>query len=253
MLDILKEGVIIKSRNGNALTAYNKTVKFDMSNNRFPILNVRKIFYKGVIGELRSFIDGCKTNECFIKNGCNFWTIFKETDGSLNLDYVEKLNGNNQLRDVINNMKTDPHSRRHVIDLWSHENVQGNKLSLPCCHYSYIFNIDADKKIHMTWVQRSLDCVIGAPSDFILAGLLMQAIATETRYKMGTVTMLFANAHLYEEHIEDVHKMLKRKVLEPQPKFKRAPQYTKIENEASLNIELIDYNPNEPMKFLLKA
>jgi len=106
-------------------------------------------------------------------------------------------------------VKTDPESRRHVISLWNHSNVQSGSLSLPCCWYSMIFTV-IDGILHMQWIQRSVDTMVGLPSDVYLAYKFMEHVANYADLTVGTCQFALSNVHIYSEHIEDAGKLLTR-------------------------------------------
>ena len=136
---ILKEGKWVEGRNGRTLSIPFHSFTINAKDWR---LTLRKVPYKGVEGEFKTLIDADNplTNvKQFKDNGCNYWDKFASEDGSLRLDYYNRLHP--QLEDVIENIKKDPYSRRHVVSLWHHENVQSGILSLPVCWYSFIFTV----------------------------------------------------------------------------------------------------------------
>lgn len=203
---VLDQGSKQECRNGSQIIipAYSFTINW-----KDWRLNLRKMNYKGVEGEFSTLLDPTPLTNVkqFKDNGCNYWDMFAAEDGSLNLDYHNELH--KQLWDVIDEIIINPNSRRHVIDLWSHENVQDGVLSLPCCHYSYIFSV-INGTINLVWNQRSADVALGVPSDVYLGHLLLNYIADQTGTIPGTMTFNLANVHLYEQHINDAKILLTR-------------------------------------------
>lgn len=239
---ILNEGIFQQGRNGRTLSIFGTTMKYDLANG-FPLLNMRKIYYKGVVGEFLSFIGDAKTLEEFESNGCPFWKLWADEDGTLRLDYPPR----EQLGYVIDLIKNEPTSRRILIDLWNPDNR--GKLSLDPCHTQYQFSV-REGRLNMIWTQRSVDFAIGAPSDFILAALYVITIANECNLLPGELTFNFGDTHLYEEHIEQFTKLMRA------PCCHTAVDYECSESIYSLSrwpLEIINYNPAEPVKFLLKA
>lgn len=235
-----------KGRNGNTYSIFGTQLQHDMANG-FPILSIRKIFWKGVLGEFISFLQDAKSVQEFEANGCNYWKLWAEDDGSLKLDYPPRK----QLDYVIDLIKNDPESRRIIIDLWNPENR--GKLSLDPCHTQYQFSVRNGNRLDMIWNQRSVDYAIGAPSDFILAGLYVTTIANECGLTPGIITFNFGDTHLYEEHYEDFKTMIETYYYNKTPKNVqyKLEATTKTINKDSL--ELIDYDPVQNIKFLLKA
>ena len=206
---ILDNGTMIKGRNGKALTVPFYSFILDFTDNSWK-LTLRKTYYKGIKAEWNTLMD-LKTPltnvSQFETNGCNYWSLWAKKDGSLNLDYYNMLHP--QLEDVIENIKKDPNSRRHVVSLWNHNNVQLNKLSLTCCWEQMIFSI-INNKVYMTFNIRSNDLMLGQQADVYLAYLFMEHVAKETGYKMGHCMFGISNLHIYEEHIDNAKKLLNR-------------------------------------------
>ena len=156
--NVLSNGKPKQGRNGTTISLPGTQLKFDGLN--IPLLNGRKIYYKGILGEFAAFMHGCTTVEEFKKLGCNYWDNWAN-DGKLNIDYVNQihkceviLNNNvyTQLEALKIGLRNDPMSRRHMINLWVPKNLHA--LSLPCCHYSYQFIVDNDN--YLTYMINNL-------------------------------------------------------------------------------------------------
>jgi thymidylate synthase len=201
--DILSNGKSTEGRNGKTLRLIGTQLKFDVRDNKFPILQMRHYPYEGVIGEFAAFCKEPKSIKDFEEFGCNYWKKWADEDGKLRVDYGNawfNFNGANQIEWLRNEIKTNPNSRRLIISSWNPTNVISANLSLPCCHHTYQFIIDGDE-MHMIWIQRSADTMLGIPADAILAALFLITLANETGYKPAEITMQFADTHIYEEHI----------------------------------------------------
>ena len=242
--NILNNGKLIKGRNGDTLEVFGTQLKLDVSNNQFPMITGRKMFSRGIIGEFLAFIQtDCTHLTDFTDRGCNYWKLWADKDGNLDIDYPP----GNQLYDIIEDIKSDPHSRRHIINLWNPQNLPS--LSLPCCHYSYQFNIQNDK-INMIWTQRSADTMIGVPSDMILATLYLHIVGMATGYKPNEIIMNFGSTLIYTEHLENVTEYLNAEIFKgPQIEIDDLPYTTLIHD----NFLISEYNYSDPIKFLLKG
>jgi thymidylate synthase len=234
---ILEQGTLVEGRNGNTLSVFGTTLKYDMAAG-FPILSMRKIYYRGVIGEFKSFLEDAKTVKEFEANGCNYWKLWADEDGSLRLDYPPR----EQLNYVIDLLKAEPTSRRAIISLWNPANR--GKLSLDPCHTQYQFSI-REGCLDMIWTQRSVDYAVGAPSDFILAALYVLTIAIALDVDPGIITFNFGDTHLYGEHIEEFVSMLSD--------YEQSPFVNYFYNPQTYGLTLINYEPKEARKFVLKA
>ena len=235
--EVLAKGIKRETRNGTTLSLFGTSMKFDIEEIGLPLLSWRKIFTKGVVGEFLGFLQDAKTVEEFEALGCPYWKLWADDEGKLELDYPPREQWDN----VIQSIKNDPMSRRHIINVWDHKRL--DELSLPCCHFNYQFYVRAGK-LDLIWTQRSLDIAVGLPSDLILACLYLEEIGQKTGLKPGRVTMNFGDSHIYEEHIDDLTNMI-------------------YSNEACLErldyvwdgteLSYEGYEPNKKIQFLLKG
>lgn len=255
---VLEQGELKPGRNGNTISLIGTQLKFDATN--IPLLNGRKIFYKGVVGEFSAFMNQCFRLKEFKDRGCNYWDAWASTKETLCLDYADQLHEiqvnikdawYSQLEALKIGLVNDKFSRRHIINLWRPENL--HLLSLPCCHYSYQFIVSTDNKLHMIWNQRSADTMVGIPSDMILAYLWVQCLSKELGFEPGIVTMNFGDTHIYKEHIAGAKQYLE--VLEPRliPIATLNDKFTSIENFYPDQLDIVQYEPHEAIKFELKV
>lgn len=198
---IMKDGEVRATRNGTTSAIFGETLKLDLSTIEIPLLIGRRIYNRGVFGEFSAFMHNAKSVEEFKNYGCNYWGLWADASGRLELDYSEQLfnfNGVNQLENLLVSLRNDPYSRRHIISLWRPDRF--DKISLHCCHYSYQFYVSNDHKLHMIWNQRSVDTMVGLPSDVLLAWLWVTLLSIELGYTPGTITFNLGDCHIYEEH-----------------------------------------------------
>ncbi len=204
---ILNNGEKQDCRNGYQLIIPSYAFTLDFARRDSHLLTLRKMFYKGVKAEFDVLTnDEPLTNVKQLEDaGCNYWKQWAGPSGELNLDYANMLKP--QLKQIINNIKTDPDSRRHVIELWNHENLE--ELSLPCCWHGLTFSV-INGTVHLKWSQRSVDTMVGLPTNVYLGWLFMSLVAEKCDLKMGTAMFSLSNIHIYEEHIENAYKLLDR-------------------------------------------
>ena len=173
-----------------------------------PLITSRKMYPRGIIGELKAFLKNAKTNEDFVKEGCNFWGAWADKQ----IDYARLLhdfNGIDQLNRTVIGLIEKPHSRKHVISLWD---PSSDTLQPPCViHYQWQV---LDGTLYMTWSQRSVDVMVGLASDMFSAWLWNQLMAKATGYQAGPVHMQLSAVHLYDVHNPEEY--LTRKVLKPE-------------------------------------
>jgi len=227
----------------------------------FPLRLGRKMFTKGIIGEFVTFLQSPSNLTDFEKNGCNYWKKWAcQETGQLELDYGNAwtdMNGVNQLQDVIDQLINNPHSRRILINAWRPDRVLKGELSLPCCHYAYQWHVTDDGHLDMIWIQRSVDLMIGLPSDIVLAAVWNIMLAHITGYKPGNITMQLGDCHVYEEHVLGALEYLKRVrhfdtdlIDYPTYSMQSIVDYTEFEADT---ITLDNYQPLDVIKFELKA
>ena len=206
--DVLMFGERQEGRNGSQLIMPHASFTLDFRRDAH-VISLRKMHTKGIRGEFKTLIskDELTNVKQFEANGCNYWKNWCDKDGSLTLDYYNQLHP--QLEEVIEAIITTPESRRHVISLWDHDNVERGNLSLPCCWHGMTFSIIGDV-LHMKWDQRSVDTMIGLPSDIYLAYLFMNHVSIATGYAIGSCLFSLSNVHIYDEHIEGAEELLLR-------------------------------------------
>ena len=251
--EVMTLGDLRSTRNGNVKSLFGKTLKFDIQEG-FPILTGRKMFYKGVLGELAAMLRGPSTLKDFEIQGCNYWSKWATKEGKLELDYGNAwldYNGVNQLQNVIDKLNNDPHDRRMIIDSWRPDRLE--ELSLPCCHYTYQFYVREGMYLDMVWTQRSADTMIGIPADAIFAAAWIIALGNEVKLIPGEVTMNFGDTHIYEEHVGGVTEYMKEKIYDlPMATFNK-PMGTKLVDFISADLSLKDYKHGPKIEFELKA
>ncbi len=205
---ILNEGTLQDCRNGKQLIIPHHSFTLDFRKDN-PILKLRKIYTKGIVGEFKTLMSPEQLTNVkqFEENGCNYWKAWARPEGTLNLDYYNMMHP--QLDDIIEQMIADPDSRRHVVELWNHQNVKDGILDLPCCWHGLTFTV-IDDTIHLKWVQRSVDTMVGLPSDVFLAYLIMHHVSDLTGYDVGSCMFALSNLHIYEEHVENAQVLLTR-------------------------------------------
>lgn len=274
--EILKEGIKAPCRTGNnVLVKLNKSLTWDLSEG-FPILTFRQIPFKGVKGELSCFLQGITSKKVFQENGCNYWNNWcnpkkvpyidkegmkvEDDLGNIygfnwkffgteyvdqNTDYTDK--GVDQVKQVVETLTKNPYDRRMIITAWDPAHM--NTMGLPPCLHTWQFNY-LDNRLHLTGLQRSADTILGVPADIIQASLLLHLMAQTVNMKVGTVTLQFANCHIYDNHIRIVKEHLEkwRKCDIPLPRLLLDPTAT-VFNFIPAMAKLDNYQFEEKVKF----
>lgn len=207
--NVLEYGERRNTRNGETKSLFATSLRFSLEDGTFPVLQGRRIFYKGVLGELAAMLRKPTTTADFAEFGCNYWKAWGDSDGNIAVDYGNRwfdFNGFDQIAELKKLIKQDPTSRRMLITGWKPDNL--SSLSLPCCHYSYQFYVRNGDTLDMLWNQRSADLMVGVPSDAVFAAAWLIAIANEFGLRPGVVTMQLGDTHIYAEHYEKAKQYL---------------------------------------------
>ncbi|WP_173916349.1 thymidylate synthase [Halobacillus sp. Marseille-Q1614] len=150
-----------------------------------------------------------------------------------------------QLKDVIENIKQNPDSRRHIVTAWNPEDVPSN-MALPPCHMMFQFYV-ADGKLSCQLYQRSGDIFLGVPFNIASYALLTHLIAHECGLEPGEFVHTLGDAHIYQNHIEQVKKQLSRTSKEP-PKLWLNSEKTSVFDFDMEDIQVMDYDPHPGIK-----
>lgn len=253
--EVLTDGHYKQTRNGCTYSVFGRSITIQVGNN-FPVIQGRKMYMRGVFGEFAALLRKPQHVEHFERWGCNYWEKWSDSMGFLNVDYGNAwfdFNGFDQIAELKRCLREEPNSRRMIVSGWRPDKLA--ELSLPCCHYSYQFYVAADT-LHMIWTQRSVDLMVGAPSDFILAALWLIMLANEFGMTPGTIKVDFGDCHVYEEHVDNarlyVNKVLNSGLSAPVSYKLHVLPGRAFETFEPWHLEVVDYVHHEPLQFLLK-
>lgn len=251
---ILNKGEYRETRNAATLSIFGESLCADLRNG-FPILKGRKLYPAGVLGELAAMLRQPTNVKDFERWGCNYWKLWGDKDtGALRVDYGNQwfnFNGVNQIADLKHKLATNPADRRMIINSWRPDRL--DDLSLPCCHYSYQFHVSTDNVLNMVWTQRSVDVMIGLPSDMIFAAAWLIAIANEFNFIPGKIKMDFGDTHIYADHEESAYQYLGQAAIATDVMVDwdyntSRMDFTQFEPS---DLVLLNYNPQPPINFKL--
>jgi thymidylate synthase len=227
--DILDNGISRTDRTGiGTLSVFGRSIRHSYSNG-FPLLTTKKMFIKGILGELLWFIKGTDDARFLIDNNIHIWDEWMKEDGSGNKTLPHtygvkwrNFDGIDQLQNVINDIKNNPYSRRHVVSAWDPRHIKD--AALPWCHVLFQFHCikDEDKNhdknyndgrfgdLSLTVYQRSGDFFLGAPFNITSYSFLLYMICEITNYRPGEMYYTFGDCHIYKNHFEQVKEQLSR-------------------------------------------
>jgi thymidylate synthase len=233
-LDLLSqvrnEGIRQCNRTGiDTLTIPGAMLKFDMAKG-FPAMTTKKLAWKAVVGELIGFLRGTDNASDFRALGCNIWDANanqnqqwldnpnrKEQDDLGRIYGVQwrqwatigQQNSIDQLQNAINQVRTNPDSRRIIVTAWNPAEL--DQMALPPCHLLFqLLPHQSTRKLHMVMYQRSCDMFLGVPFNIASYALLLHILSALTNYEPGTLTMMLADVHIYINHLEQVDEQLSR-------------------------------------------
>ena len=216
--DILDNGVRRDDRTGTGtLGVFGRQMRFDLAKG-FPLLTTKKLHTRSIIVELLWFLRG-ETNIRWLKeNGVSIWDEWADAEGDLGPVYGKQWRSwtapdgrvIDQITKLVEGLKTNPNSRRHLVSAWNPADV--DDMALPPCHCLFQFFV-ADGKLSCQLYQRSADVFLGVPFNIASYALLTLMIAQVTGLKPGEFIHTLGDAHLYLNHLEQAETQLARQPL----------------------------------------
>ncbi|MCH9697381.1 MAG: thymidylate synthase [Gammaproteobacteria bacterium] len=213
--DVLDNGKLRQDRTGvGTYSVFCRQLRLDLQQG-FPLLTTKKLHVPSIIHELLWFISG-KTNIAYLKeNGVSIWNEWADSDGELGPVYGHQWrswkteNGTHidQLANVIEQIKTNPTSRRLLVNAW---NVGAlDQMALPPCHYSFQFYVNQNR-LDCLFNMRSVDIFLGLPFNIASYALLTMMVAQQTDLQPGELIWSGADVHLYQNHLDQARLQLQR-------------------------------------------
>jgi len=249
---ILDKGTQKGDRTGTGtISTFGYQMRFDL-NEGFPVLTTKKLHLRSIIHELLWFIKG-ETNIAYLKdNGVRIWDDWADENGDLgpvygyqwrhwpNSDGTET----DQIKKLIDQLKNNPNSRRHIVSAWNPSFV--DDMALPPCHTMFQFYV-ADNKLSCQLYQRSADTFLGVPFNIASYALFTMMIAQVCGFELGDFVHTFGDVHLYNNHLEQAKLQLTR-TPKPLPTMKINPNVTDLFDFKYEDFELVNYDPEPHIK-----
>ncbi len=277
--EVLEKGEERLDRTGvGTKSIFGTQMKFDLTQG-FPALTTKKLAWRAVVSELLWFIEGSgdefRLREILhgerYSDKKTIWTDnatapywvkkkLQRHPGDLGRVYgvqwrrwrkplirINKvvLQNHDQLLELIDGIKNDPYSRRHIITAWNPGEL--DIMALPPCHMMAQFYVSKDKKLSCHMYQRSADMFLGVPFNIASYALFTHMIASVCNLNVGELTISFGDAHIYLNHIEQVKEQLKRNPL-PLPILQLNQDIENITDFKMSDIELVNYVSHEAIK-----
>lgn len=249
---VLDNGTGKSDRTGTGtISVFGYQMRFDL-NKGFPVLTTKKIHLKSIIYELLWFLKGDTNIKYLNDNKVNIWNEWADQEGNLGHIYGFQwrswpgYNGKSvdQIAQVIQSLKSNPDSRRHIVSAWNVGDL--NNMALPPCHVLFQFYA-ADGKLSCQLYQRSADIFLGVPFNIASYSLLLLMVAQVTGLKPGEFVHTLGDAHIYNNHLEQVKIQLGR---DPKdlPKMYLNPGVKVIDGFNYEDFRLEGYDPHPHIK-----
>lgn len=238
---IIVNGVDKEDRTGTGTKSVFGAMFFHDMEEGFPLLTTKKMAVKTMVTELKWFLKGSTNIKYLVENGCNIWNgdAYKVYERTYNYDLDEPLpmkefinkiktdddfaktwgelgpiygkqwrdrGGIDQISNLIESIKNNPSSRRHIVNAWNVNEL--NQMTLPPCHYGFQCYV-ADGKLSLMWSQRSVDTFLGLPFNIASYGLLLLLLCEETGLEPGTLLGSLGDVHLYNNHLDQAQQQIR--------------------------------------------
>lgn len=258
---IMENGTDKPNRTGiDTRAVFGMQMRYNMADG-FPAMTTKKLAFNSVKAELLWFISGSSDVKKLQELGCRIWDANAEApywkpkakfEGDLGRIYGVQWrkwkcpDGReiDQLRDIIEKIKSDPYDRRLIVNAWNPGEL--NEMALPPCHSFFQFFV-AGGKLSVQMYQRSCDMFLGVPFNIASYSLLLHMVAQVTGFKAGEFVHTLGDSHIYKNHFNQVREQLSR---EPflLPKLRLNPDVKSIEDFKMEDIDLEDYKYHPPIK-----
>lgn len=259
---VLKDGIQKGDRTGTGTkSVFGHQMRFDLADG-FPMVTTKKLHLKSIVHELLWFLKGDTNISYLQENGVRIWNEWADEEGNLGPVYGyqwRNWNGEelDQIKEVIHTLKNNPNSRRMLVTAWNpsvlpdtsvsfSENVANGKAALPPCHAFFQFYV-ANGKLSCQLYQRSADIFLGVPFNIASYALFTLMMAQVCHLEPGEFIHTFGDAHIYDNHLEQVALQLERKP-NPLPKMVLNPEVKDIFNFKFEDFSLEDYDPYPHIK-----
>jgi thymidylate synthase len=252
MQRILTEGVEKKDRTGTGtLSVFGHQMRFDLQKG-FPLVTTKKVHLKSILYELLWFLRGDTNVKWLHEHKVSIWDEWADEEGNLGPVYGAQwrswrgADGKtvDQISWVVNEIKTNPDSRRLIVNAWNVAELE--KMALPPCHAFFQFYV-ADGKLSCQLYQRSADVFLGVPFNIAGYALLTMMMAEVTGLKAGEFVHTLGDAHLYSNHMEQARLQLSREI-KPLPKMLIKRKVDSIFDFKYEDFELVEYDPHPSIR-----
>jgi thymidylate synthase len=237
--------------NTGTLSLFGHQMRFDLTEG-FPLVTTKKLHVKSIIHELLWFLQGSTNVRYLHEHGVSIWDEWADAKGDLGPIYGRQWRSwptpdgrhIDQIARVVEGLKADPDSRRHVVSAWNVGEL--DQMALVPCHCLFQFHV-ADGKLSCQLYQRSADVFLGVPFNIASYALLTLMVAQVTELAPGEFIHSFGDAHLYLTHLDQADEQLKRapKAL---PRMQINPEVTSLFDFVAADFKLVGYDPHPAIR-----
>ncbi len=252
MRHVRDHGTRKEDRTGTGtMSVFGYQMRFDLAAG-FPVVTTKKLHLRSIIHELLWFLQGDTNIKYLRDNGVSIWDEWADENGDLGPVYgyqwrswPDPSGGSiDQIKLVLEQIKTNPDSRRLMVSAWNPACV--DQMALPPCHCLFQFYV-AEGRLSCQLYQRSADIFLGVPFNIASYALLTMMVAQECGLKPGEFVHTFGDAHLYSNHLEQVETQLAREPL-PLPSMKLNPDVRSVFDFRYDDLELVGYEAHPHIK-----
>ena len=233
--------------NTGTLSIFGHQMRFDLAEG-FPLVTTKKLHVKSIIHELLWFLQGSTNVRYLREHGVTIWDEWADENGDLGPVYGRQWRSwptpdgrhIDQIARVVESLKRDPDSRRHIVSAWNVGEL--DKMALSPCHCLFQFYV-ADGRFSCQLYQRSADVFLGVPFNIASYALLTQMMAQVTSFEPGEFVHTFGDAHLYLTHLDQADQQLKR-LPRALPRMEINPEVRSLFDFAYEDFKLVGYDPH---------
>lgn len=234
-------------------SVFGAQVRFDLRKG-FPLLTTKKVHFKSVAIELLWFLRGDTHLDFLHAHKVSIWDEWADANGDLGRVYGAQWRSwqkpasaetIDQIGNVVASLKTDPHSRRHLVCAWNPGEL--DQMALPPCHALFQFYAHEDGGLSCQLYQRSADLFLGVPFNIASYALLTHMVAQVTGRTPREFIHTFGDLHLYNNHLEQVKQQLAR-TPRPLPRLQLDPTVERLEDFEYGHLQVLDYDPHPVIK-----
>ena len=250
--DVMAHGTQKSDRTGTGTrSVFGRQMRFDLRDS-FPLITTKRVHFKSVALELLWFLRGDSNVRWLQERGVSIWNEWADDDGELGPVYGVQWrswptpdgDSIDQIAKVIQSIRTNPDSRRHMVTAWNPAEV--DNMALPPCHAMFQFYV-ADGKLSCQLYQRSADLFLGVPFNIASYALLTLMVAQQTGLEPGEFVWTGGDVHIYDNHVDQVREQLSRDPY-PYPQLRLARKPESIFDYTLEDFEVLDYRHHPGIK-----